>query len=131
MTDDPILLLRRFILSVCVWREARGESQRGKRLVAQVIRNRVEDKRWPDTYSGVITQPFQFSSFNANDPNSSKFPSETDESWIGCVAAADAVLESDEPFTTANHYKTLTAVAAWADPSKIVATEMNHVFYCL
>lgn len=131
MTSDPILLLRRFVLALCVWREARGESPRGKRLVAQTIENRVQDKRWPETYVGVITQPFQFSSFNANDPNATKFPSETDEGWPACVAAADAVLESAEPFTLANHYCTSTVHPAWRDDSKIVAIEQHHVFFDL
>lgn len=131
MSADAVLLLRRFVLALCVWREARGETPKGKRLVAQVIENRVQDKRWPDSYLGVITQPWQFSSFNANDPNATKFPSETDPAWPSCVAAADAVLETAEPFTNANHYKTITAVAAWADESKVVAREQNHVFYCL
>lgn len=129
--SDPILLLRRFVLALCVWREARGESPKGKRLVAQVIENRVQSERWPDTYVAVITQPWQFSSFNANDPNASKFPSETDPAWASCVAAADAVLETSEPFTTANHYHTTAVSPSWKDETKIVAREMNHIFYCL
>ena len=88
MSTDPILLLRRFILAVCVWREARGETPKGKRLVAQTIENRVQDKRWPETYVEVITQPLQFSAFNKTDPNALKFPMETDPSWPECVRAA-------------------------------------------
>lgn len=128
---DPITLLRRFVLALCVYREARGESPRGKRLVAQVIENRVQDKRWPDTYVSVVTQPWQFSSFNAADPNVSKFPSETDPAWPECVRAADAVLESAEPFTDANHYHTDAVSPAWKDETKIVAREQHHVFYHL
>lgn len=131
MNEDAILLLRRFMLALCVWREARGESARGKRLVAQVIENRVQDKRWPDTYQGVISQPWQFSSFNQNDPNVTKFPSETDPAWGACVAAADAVLTTPEPFTTANHYHVSGLNPAWRDDNKIVATEGHHVFYTL
>ena len=41
--NDSYLLLRRFAIALCVWREARGESLLGKLLVAQVIENRVTD----------------------------------------------------------------------------------------
>lgn len=131
MADDSITLLRRFMLALCVWREARGETPKGKILVAQVILNRVIDKRWPDNIVDVVTQPWQFSSFNANDPNVTKYPEETDTSWRGCADAADAVLTAKEPWTTANHYHVVGLDPKWRDETKIVATEGHHVFYCL
>lgn len=131
MNEDAYILLRRFILAICIWREARGETKLGRRLVGQVIENRVQDKRWPDTYEGVILQPLQFSSFNRNDPNATAFPSETDPSWPDCVAAADDVLKNAAPFTLANHYHVVGLMPAWSDKTKIVATEGHHVFYRL
>src|SRR3990167_6221259 len=101
---DPIRLLRLFALSLVVWRESRGESTLGKLLVAQTIENRVRDPRWPDTYVGVITQPWQFSAFNRNDPNALLFPAEHDAAWPACVAAADVVLLGPLALTNANHY---------------------------
>jgi N-acetylmuramoyl-L-alanine amidase len=127
----PDALIRRYTLALCVWREARGESARGKRLVAQVIENRVQDRRWPDTYVSVITQPWQFSAFNKSDPNVHKFPDEGDPAWRQCVAAADAVLEAAEPFTDANHYHVAGLTPAWRDDDKLVAAEGHHVFYRL
>ncbi len=124
-------LLARFLLSLCVWREARGESMRGKALVAQVIRNRVEDDRWPNTYTGVITQRKQFSAFNAGDPNAVLFPAEDDPAWLECVLATDAVLAAAETSTPANHYHTTGVRPAWADDEKVVAREGAHVFYAL
>jgi spore germination cell wall hydrolase CwlJ-like protein len=129
--DGAYYLLRRFILALCVWREARGETALGRRLVAQVIENRVQDKRWPDNYESVILQPFQFSSFNKNDPNATAFPTEKDVTWPDCVAAADAILNSPVPITDANHYHVVGLDPAWRDVSKIVATEGHHVFYRL
>ena len=38
-----------------IYFEARAESYSGKAAVANVTRNRVEDKRWPDTFCGVVT----------------------------------------------------------------------------
>lgn len=124
-------LLRQFMLALCVWREARGESPLGKRLVAQVIVNRSKDKRWPNTIVGVILQKKQFSSFNASDSQSLLFPKEGDKAWSECVDAVDVVLTSSIPLTTANHYHTYAVVPAWADVDKIVDREGAHIFYKL
>jgi N-acetylmuramoyl-L-alanine amidase len=131
MPTEPYLLLRRFVLALCVWREARGETPRGRRLVAQVVENRVTDKRWPDSYEGVILQPFQFSSFSKGDPNATMFPLENDIAWPDCVAAADEILAAPAPITTANHYHVAGLDPAWRDATKIVAVEGHHVFYTL
>ena len=55
---DDIDLLTALILG-----EAESESLMGKIAVACVVRNRVNDKRWPDTYKKVMLQPKQFSCF--------------------------------------------------------------------
>ena len=128
---DPTHLLRQFTLALCVWREARGESALGKLLVAQTIENRVQDVRWPDTYVGVITQPWQFSAFNKSDPNALLFPTEGDPVWPECVAVAEAVVAAPRPFTTANHYHTKAVSPAWRNDQKIVAREGAHLFYDL
>lgn len=43
-------------LAQAVFYEARGESQRGKELVALTVRARVADSRWPGSYCGVVWQ---------------------------------------------------------------------------
>jgi spore germination cell wall hydrolase CwlJ-like protein len=128
---NPIELQRLYALALCVWREARGESPLGRLLVAQTVENRVRDPRWPDSYIGVITQRFQFSAFNADDPNALAFPGENDPAWPCCVAAAEAVLASPEPFTAANHYHTRGVSPGWRDDSRIVNREGAHIFYRL
>jgi N-acetylmuramoyl-L-alanine amidase len=129
--DTPVMLLNRFLLALCVWREARGETPKGRRLVAQTILNRTRDKRWPNTVTGVVLQPWQFSSFNKTDPNATLFPSATDVSWPDCVAAADDAFMVSPPITTANHYHVIGLDPAWRDATKVVATEGHHVFYAL
>jgi spore germination cell wall hydrolase CwlJ-like protein len=124
-------LSERFMLALCVWREARGETERGQELVAQVILNRVRDLRWPDTVVGVVTQRWQFSAFNAGDPNALLFPSESDPSWDCCVNAADLILQTQKPITTANHYCVKDLCPPWFDELKVVATEGRHVFLSL
>jgi len=48
------------IISQVVYEEARGESLIGQVAVAEVVRNRVNDPWWADTYEGVIYQENQF-----------------------------------------------------------------------
>jgi spore germination cell wall hydrolase CwlJ-like protein len=131
--DDRILWLHREIATLCVWREAQGESLKGKILVAQVIVNRAADvaKRWPRTLSGVVLQKLQFSSFNPDDPNSKKYPLPGDMSWAESCAAVDQVIGFPGKTTDANHYHTKAVAPVWADHSKIVAVEGGHVFYKL
>lgn len=51
------------LLAVCVQAEAGNQPLIGRRMVADVILNRVDDPCWPDTIEGVITQRSQFTSF--------------------------------------------------------------------
>ena len=124
-------LLSRFMLALCVYREASNQSHLGKVLVAQVIQNRVSDKRWPDTYVGVITQRLQFSSFNLSDANNGRWPKENDRSWVDCLQAVDEMLSSSEQSTLANHYHTKAVKPTWADPTKVTEIEGDHIFYNL
>lgn len=72
-----------FMTALCAWREARGCSDPAIQGVVHVVMNRVRDTRWPDTAAGVVLQPRQFSSFNAGDPNASRFPNPKDKSdWL-------------------------------------------------
>lgn len=48
-------------LAILVMAEAGNQDLKGKRLVVDVVLNRVDDSRWPDTISEVINQKGQFS----------------------------------------------------------------------
>lgn len=48
------------LLAALIHGEAATEPLIGKQAVAYVARNRVLDPRWPNTYEGVILQPYQF-----------------------------------------------------------------------
>lgn len=87
--DNDLLLL-----ALMTWREARGESQEARRAVARVAVNRARDarKRWPRSVRQVVLQPYQFSSFNASDPNATKWPALASPVWRDCVAAAGEAL---------------------------------------
>lgn len=49
------------ILTTTVFHEAGHTTKQLRQYVAQVVLNRVEDSRFPDTVKGVITQPGQYS----------------------------------------------------------------------
>jgi N-acetylmuramoyl-L-alanine amidase len=79
-----------FLMALCVWREARGEPMEAKRAVGWVIRNRADKPGWwgGPSIASVVLHPYQFSSFNHNDPNSTKMPAPQDPSWIASLMAA-------------------------------------------
>lgn len=97
---DESLQASRYLTALCLYREARGASQAAKAAVLAVIRNRATDarRRWPTDELKVIIQPYQFSSFNLNDPNTRKFPIPGDvewKAWLDCLAVVDAGLTAD------------------------------------
>ena len=51
------------LIAACVEAEAGNQDLTGKRLVADVILNRVDDKNFPNTVEGVISQPRHFATY--------------------------------------------------------------------
>ncbi len=111
----------RMMVALCVWREARGESDAAMRGVAWVVRNRIADTRWPGSGHGVVLQPRQFSAFNVGDVNAVKFPNERDaadwRAWLRVLDAVDDVFgfgvervapgADADPTKGANHYHSI------------------------
>lgn len=129
---DPVHLL-----ALTIYGEARGESRAGKRAVAKVIMNRMDDPRWGNTVAAVVLQRFQFSCFNGNDPN---FPillqvarhsgMRKGPKLAECMGAATEVWLSPDDFGVdgANHYHTTNIKPSWAKNMLVVATIGRHVF---
>jgi N-acetylmuramoyl-L-alanine amidase len=70
------------LLALAIWREARNQSSDAQFGVGCSIRNRVQHPRWwGHDYRSVILDPWQYSSFNKNDPNSNKFPVDGSPLW--------------------------------------------------
>ena len=81
------------LLALAIWREARGEGMLGRRGVGCVVRNRIDARTYfGNDYESVILKPWQFSSFNSNDPNASQWPIDGEQSWVQCLAEANDVL---------------------------------------
>lgn len=96
------------LLVLCLWREARGETnQTAKAWVAFSIRNRVLKPRWwGDSWRSVILKPKQYSSFNPGDPNATKFPEDGDTALDSCIAAAQSAYDpaTPDPTSGSTHY---------------------------
>lgn len=106
------------LAALLAWGEARGESRLGRLAVVWTAKNRATRRNWP--LRDVILQPWQFSSFNQNDPNREKMLDpiafSSRESWEDCWDDAQAVISGAEPDPTggASHYCTL---ALWGNPT--------------
>jgi N-acetylmuramoyl-L-alanine amidase len=88
------------LLALCIYRESRGETSAAKFAVGCSIRNRVNKPSWwGNSYRTVILKPWQYSSFNPGDPNSTQFPTETELIWQVCLQIAEEVM-SGKPDTT-------------------------------
>ena len=131
------------MVSLCIWREARGASDQAMRCVAWVIRNRMKDARWPGTGHGVVLQPKQFSCFNAGDVNAVKFPHGRDAAdwaaWERVLKAvedvfADGVAEVSDQTKGANHYHSIPdgkPYPSWAVREKEMLRLPGFRFYRL
>lgn len=81
-----------WLLALLLWREARNQQPDAITAVACSVRNRVLSPRWwGTTWTDVILCPEQYSSFNAGDPNATKFPTSTDSVIGTCYSIASAV----------------------------------------
>ena len=117
-----------------VWGEARGEDYEGQVAVAHVLLNRVKARhRREHTLSGVCLEPFQFSTWNENDPNRDKLMrlGPHDRAYmVAYRAVLDAVLDLEDDQTLgATHYHALGVSPNWAvgeEPSAVIG---RHLFY--
>jgi len=132
------------VVARTIFGEARGESREGKIAVGWIIRNRVEadlnnDNKpdwWGEGYIAVCKLPWQFSCWNANDPNSARIREMSMDRlyWHSCMAAAFDVLmgNAGDPTGSADHYFNPAVVSPpWAKGKTPTATIGRHVFYRL
>lgn len=90
------------LLAVCVEAEAGNQGLLGKRLVVDVILNRVDDPEWPDNITDVITQPYQFSSYWDGGMDRVWEPSE--ETFQAVIMELEKRTHSDIYYFTAGGY---------------------------
>lgn len=146
--SETILSHDQDILARTVYGEARGEGDIGRLAVAYVACNRAEiaaryvaatERKHPlfgdGTIAGACLMPWQFSCWNASDPNSGPLHGLdlTGDAAIPCVAAACAAISRtpEDPSLSATHYHVLGLHPYWARGHDPLVTIGHHVFYRL
>jgi spore germination cell wall hydrolase CwlJ-like protein len=115
------------ILSLTIWREARGDGTAAMQAVANVIRNRsvAESK----SIYAICVAPNQFTSISVHaDPETTTWANEADPSWISAQAIAAGVISGVLPDNThgAQYYDNpKTANSEWFEKD-IVADPKSH-----
>jgi N-acetylmuramoyl-L-alanine amidase len=121
-----------YLTALCAWREARGCSDEAIRGVLHVIKNRVDHPGWwGHSVPSVVLKPEQFSSFNKDDPNATKFPPADDPVFANILTLTDSVLNNQDQDLTngAVNYHDSSKNPPWADPSKRTALILPFSFY--
>lgn len=124
-----------FLKALCIWREARGQSDDAKRGVLHVILNRAAAGFRGATPAEVIQWPWQFSSFTFGDPNASRLPNpkrQADwQAWLACCGVVDD--PGPDPTGGAVMYHSLAVGSpewpAWATDEKQTAQIGPFRFY--
>jgi hypothetical protein len=132
MTDSVAQLT----LARTLWGEARGEGISGMEAVACVVMNRVRRQTyWGKNVADVCRKPYQFSCWNASDPNSPRvmrLVSQSPELTAALPIAARAIAnELADSTAGATHYhaRRLAPVPRWARGHAPCAVIGNHLFY--
>jgi len=127
--DDKTLLAR------IIFAEAAGEFYSGKVAVGWVVRNRVESKKFPNTYYGVIFQRAQFSGVNSKlwklTYDLKKMTVYQFSIWQDCLKIAQDVIEGRIPDPTygSDHYYNPSLVSpSWAKKMTQIIKIGNHLF---
>ncbi len=110
-----------YLLSCCIYGEARGESYTGKVAVAAVILNRVASSKFPNSISGVIYQTGAFTCVSDGQINLGT----NDE----CTRAAQDAMNGWDPSGGALYYfNPATATSKWIWSRPQIVTIGKHIF---
>lgn len=132
---NPFTAYPNVLLALCVWREGRGEGSAARLGILWVMLNRSHTRRL--SIEEVILQPKQFSSFNAGDPNVSKFPSPANPAeWVAFQQICELIGSPgvSDPTSGATHYHSIPPTQPfpkWADPKALTVTIGAFRFYKL
>ncbi len=134
------------ILARTIFGEARGEGLKGQEAVASVIINRVQHAQkskkqfqrgywWGHDVVSVCLKPYQFSCWNADDPNAAYIQSidEGHAVFEQCLRVARRAVKGLLIDLTqgATHYHTNAILPHWAKGQTPTVTIGDHVFYRL
>lgn len=113
-------------LATGIYYEAKGEPLSGQLAVAEVILNRTQSGRFPDTACGVLKQRGQFSFVRGGELPQ---PNEGSTAWRTAVAVAHVAKRAlwDSPAEGALFFHARRLAPRWGKAR--VASVGNHIFY--
>lgn len=120
-------------LSEAIYYEARSETRSGQLAVADVVKNRVKSKHFPDTICGVVYQnaerPFACQFSFACDGSMDRAPS--GKAWDSSQDMAQVSLSGfvSDLTNNATHYHTVAVNPHWADSLQFQKKVGFHLFY--
>ena len=118
-------------LAAAIFFEARGEPHTGQELVAEVVMNRVEHERFPDTVCDVVYEHKQFSFTHdglSDDPKEYTAPEDVRMAGKSLILAQD-YLDGYRLGSTSTHYHTTYVAPFWKDDFKVDGLFGDHIFY--
>ena len=117
-------------LAVAVYHEARGESLEGQLAVANVIINRANSGKYPDSWCKVMKQPWQFSFVN---PRTGTYPAvnASSQSWINAQAIARIAASNTAAAVTPDclWYHADYVAPSWGKRLTVAEKIGTHIFY--
>ena len=120
-------------LAEAIYFEARSEDRRAQRAVAEVILNRVDSKRYPDTVCQVIQQGAHRKHRCQFSYNCDGLPENIAEpkAWAIAKEIALDMVHSDERLLTlgATHYHATSVRPSWSRKLTRTAKYGSHIFY--
>lgn len=118
-------------MAVAIFFEARAEPIDGMEAVANVIINRVEDSRYPDTVCDVVWEPYQFSFTHdglTDDPEAHTGYQDK-IAWVTSQEVAKAALRGDLLGITSTHYHAKNVLPYWTKHYSKDGQVGDHIFY--
>lgn len=123
-------------LALALFFEARSEPIEAQLAIAEVITNRVEDDRWPDTICNVIRQGeerrhrCQFSFMCDGKPETIPDNPIEQRAWEEAQSLATSILDDPSilPGLPSDHYVRTDVQRVWMNDLIYVDTIGNHMF---
>ena len=127
-------------LALNVYHEARSQSTAGQIAVAQVVINRVNDTRYPNTVCEVVYEGPTYTNsdlpvrhrcqFSWYCDGKKDYPKDID-AWTKSLSVASTVLDGKtiDMLDNATHYHAIYVKPAWAKTKTRTARIDNHIFY--
>ena len=124
-----------------IYHEAKNQSMLGQFAVAQVVMNRVEDSRFPDTICEVVKQGLTYRNgkvvigkcqFSWYCDGKSDEPNRNSKAWSNAIRHASIIMTETiniDVTDGATHYHASYVRPAWAKTKKRTTRIDKHIFY--